>query len=157
MNPKQKIAERKGVGAHSLTRGTRGGVEGACWSSGIRTRKSDKLYLLTRTCIQPTNKLVSSLSRTPLVLGQTTGNSGLTRLTTARIRGKPPPSPMQYSLRLSAAPTSEWLFVSGLPRKSPKIVSIWTTTTLQAYNFLIKPPIGVRFEANLYLSSRAFQ
>ncbi len=30
-------------------------------------RKSDKLYLLTQTCIKLTNKLVSSLSRAPLV------------------------------------------------------------------------------------------
>ncbi len=47
-------------------------VEGACWSFRIRIRKSDKLYLLTQTCIQPTNKLVSSLSEAPLVLGQAT-------------------------------------------------------------------------------------
>jgi len=65
------------------------------------SRKSDKLYLLIRTYIKLTNKLVSSLFGAPLVLGQTTGNSGLTRLTTARIRGKPPPSP--YSI-LCASP-----------------------------------------------------
>jgi hypothetical protein len=53
----------------SLTHSTRRG-RGACWSSEIRTKKSDKLYLLTRTCINPTNKLVSSFSGTPLVLGQ---------------------------------------------------------------------------------------
>jgi hypothetical protein len=47
------------------------------------TRKSDKLYLLTRTCIKPTNKLVTSHSGAPLVLGQTIGNFGLTRFTTA--------------------------------------------------------------------------
>jgi len=58
------------------------------------TRKSDKIYLFTRTCIKPTNKLVSSLSRAPLVLGQATGNFGLTWLTTAWTRGKPPPSPI---------------------------------------------------------------
>ncbi len=53
----------------SLTRSTRGG-KGACWSSRFRIRKSDKLYLLTPTCIKPTNKLVSSLFGAPLVLGQ---------------------------------------------------------------------------------------
>ncbi len=51
------------------------------------TRKSDKPYLLTRTCIKPTNKLVSSLSGAPLVQRQATGNSGLTRLTTTRTLG----------------------------------------------------------------------
>jgi hypothetical protein len=49
------------------------------------------------------------------------GNYGLTRLTTARTRGKPPPSPIQYSMCLFAAPTPEWLFVPGLPRRSPKL------------------------------------
>jgi hypothetical protein len=51
------------------------------------TRKSDKFYLLTRTCIKPTNKLVNSLSGAPLVLGQATGNSGLIRLTTPELGG----------------------------------------------------------------------
>jgi hypothetical protein len=39
------------------------------------TRKSDKLYSFTRTCIKPTNKLVSLHSGTPLVLGQATGDT----------------------------------------------------------------------------------
>jgi hypothetical protein len=50
--------------------------------------------LLTRIYIQPTNKLVSSLSGTPLVLGQATGDSGLTKLTTTRTQRKAPPSPI---------------------------------------------------------------
>ncbi len=61
------------------------------------TRKRDKLQLLTQTCIKPTNKLVSSFSRAPLVLGQAMGNLELTRLTTTRARGKPSPSLIQYS------------------------------------------------------------
>jgi hypothetical protein len=44
--------KKEGVGARSLTRSTRG----VCWSSRIRTRKSDKPYSLTRTCIKPTTK-----------------------------------------------------------------------------------------------------
>jgi len=43
---------------------------------------------------KPTNKLVSSHFGAPLVLKQAMGNSGLTRLTTARTQGKPPPSPI---------------------------------------------------------------
>jgi len=50
-------------------------------------------YLL-ELASKPTNKLVSSFSGAPLMLGQATGNSGLTRLTTARIQGKPPSSPI---------------------------------------------------------------
>ncbi len=124
------------------------------------TRKSDKLQLLTRTCIKPTNELVSSHFGTPLVLGQATGNSRLTRLTrltTAHIRGKPPPSPIQYYLCFSATTTSEWLFIPGLPRRSPKTVPIWTPGTLQVHNSLLRPSIGMRSKANLQLSLRDFQ
>ncbi len=124
------------------------------------TRKNDKLQLLTRTCIKPTkptNKLVSSLFGTPLMLGQATGNFGLTKLTTARTRGKPPPSPIQYFLCLFVEPTSKWFFVPGLPRRSPEIVSVQTLRTLRGHNFLLRPQIGMRSDTNQQLSSRAFQ
>jgi hypothetical protein len=68
-------------------------VEGACWGSKIRLGRG-KSYSLIRTCIKPTNKLVNSHFGTPLVLGQATSNFELTWLTTARTRGKPPPSPI---------------------------------------------------------------
>jgi hypothetical protein len=90
------------------------------------------------------------------VLEQAMGDSELTRLTMAQTRRKPPPSPIQYSLCLSVAPTSKWFFVLGLPRRSPETIPAWTPTTLQAYNFLLRPSIGVRSEANLYLLLRAF-
>jgi hypothetical protein len=65
----------------SLTRNTKGGRGGVMelWDG---TRKSEKL-LVTQICIQPTNKLVSSLSVAHLVLGQITCDFGLTRLTMA--------------------------------------------------------------------------
>ncbi len=121
------------------------------------TRKRDKLYLITRTCIKPTNKLVSSHSETLAMLGRTTGDLGLTRLTTARTRGKPPPSPIQYSLRYSIAPTSKWHFFPGFPRRGPETIRVWTPDALVAHNSLLKPPIRMRSEANLQLSLRAFQ
>ncbi len=124
MSPKQKIVERGGIGTCSLTRSTRGGRgggEGACWSFEIRTKKSDKHYLLIQTYIKPTNKSISSLSRAPLALGQATGNSGLTRLTTAQTRGKPPPSPIQYALRLSTTPASKWLLSRDSQGGVPKL------------------------------------
>jgi hypothetical protein len=40
-------------------------------------RRVTSFQLLTRICIQPTNKLVSSLFRAPSVLGQATSNYGL--------------------------------------------------------------------------------
>ncbi len=75
----------------------------------------------------------------------------------AQTQGKPPPSPIQYSLCLSTAPTSEWLFVPGLPRRSPEIVSIWTPKTLGVHNSFLRPLIEMKFKAKLQLSSRAFQ
>ncbi len=56
------------------------------------TRKRYKLYLVTRTCIKLTNKLVISHSRALVVLGQATSDLELTRFTMPQIRGKPPPS-----------------------------------------------------------------
>jgi hypothetical protein len=64
------------------------------------------------------------------------GNFGFIRLTMARIRGKPPLSPIYYSVRLSASPTSE-------------TVPIWTLAILQDYNSLFRPLIGMKFEENL--------
>jgi len=42
--------------------------KGACWSSRMGLRRVIS-YSLTWTCIKPTNKLISSLSGAPLVLG----------------------------------------------------------------------------------------
>ncbi len=119
---------------------------------GLR-RWTSFTQLLISASNQP--QLVSSLSRTPLVLGRALGDFGLTRLTTARTREKPPPSPIQYSLRYSAAPTSEWHFFPGLPRRSPEIVPIWTPGILVVHNSLLKPSIEMRSEASLQLSLRA--
>ncbi len=43
------------------------------------------------------------------------------------------------------------------PSGSPEISKIGTPATLQAHNFMCKPPIDVRSKATLYSSSRAFQ
>jgi hypothetical protein len=65
---------------------------GACWSSGMGLGRGKNFsYSLEPASNQP-NKLVSSHFGAPLVLGQAMGNSGFTRPTTARTRGKPPPS-----------------------------------------------------------------
>ncbi len=113
--------------------------------------------LLTSICIQPTNKLMSSLPRAPLVLGQATNNSVLTRLTMARTRGKPPLSPMQYTIQLSTGATSKWLFVPRVPSGSPEILTTGFLATLRAYNFLCRPPIVMRSKEKLQPSSRIFQ
>ncbi len=114
--------------------------------------------LITHSNLHQTNTPVGQYYvGAPLVLGQATGNFGLTRLTMARTRGKPPPSPIQYILHLSVKATSKWLFVSGLPKGSPETTKVETPTTLRGYNFVFRLPIGTRSEAKLQLSSRAFQ
>ncbi len=39
------------------------------------------------------------------------------------------------------APTSEWLFVPGLPRRSLETVPVWTLETLKAHNSQLRPLI----------------
>ncbi len=121
------------------------------------TRKSDKL-LVTHSNLHQTNQQVSQITF------QSTFSARISheRLWTHKTHhgpdlGKPPPSPIYYSLRLSAAPTSEWLFVLGFPRRSPEITMVWTPAILRDYNSLLRPPIGTRYKSNLQLSSRAFQ
>ncbi len=113
---------------------------------------------LTQVNLHKTNKQVGLHKVvTPLVLRRATGNLGLTRLITARIRGKPPPSPMQYTLHLRTRVASEWLFVLGFPNGSPKITKVGSPTTLWDYNVLCRPPIRMRFKLKLQPSLRVFQ
>jgi hypothetical protein len=77
------------------------------------------------------------------------GNFELTRLTTAQIRGKAPPSPIYYTLHLSTEATSKWFFVPRLSKGSLKIARVKTLAILWGYNFSLKPPIGTRSKANL--------
>jgi hypothetical protein len=118
---------------------------GACWGSEMGLGKVTGFQLFTRIYIQPTNKLVSSLSRAPLVLRQAMGDSKLTKLTTTHTQGKPPPSPIYYTLQLSRRATSKWLFVSlGVPKFQQLGLG-----TLRAHNFLCKLPIAMKSEEKL--------
>jgi hypothetical protein len=72
----------------------------------------------------------------------------LMRFTMAPTGGKPPPSPLWYTLHLSMGATSKWLFVPGLPNGSPKIPMTRTLATLGAHNFACKPLIVMRFKAS---------
>jgi hypothetical protein len=91
-----------------------------------------------------------------LVHGQTTGKHRFTRLTIACTWGKPPPSPLYYTLCLATGPTPKCHFVLELPNGSPKIPTR-TPATLGAHNFACKPPIDVRSKAKLYFLLRALQ
>jgi hypothetical protein len=81
----------------------------------------------------------------------------LTRLIMTRTWGKPPSSPLYYTLCLFTRPTSKWHFISGLPSGSPEIAKVGTLVTLGAHNFACKPRIEMKNEAKLQPSSRAFQ
>ncbi len=114
--------------------------------------------LVTHSNLHQTNQLVGQYYvETPFVLGQAMGDFRFTRLTTAQIRRKPPSSSIQYTLHLFARVTSKWFLVSGLPKRSPKTIKAKTPAILQGYNFVLKPPIGMRSKAKLQLSSKAFQ
>jgi hypothetical protein len=82
---------------------------------------------------------------------------GLTRLTTTWTWGKPPPSPFYYTLRLSTGATSKWFFVLGFPSGNPEIPTTRISATLGAHNFVCKPLITMRYETNLYSSSKTLQ
>ncbi len=82
---------------------------------------------------------------------------GHTRLITARTWGKPPPSPLYYTLQFFMVATSKWLFVLGLPNGSPEIPIVGTLAILRAHNFLCISLIVMRFEEKLQPSSRCFQ
>jgi hypothetical protein len=58
------------------------------------------------------------------------GRLGLTRLTTARTWGKPPPSPLYYIMCFSTRPTSKWHFVPRLPKLG--LSWLWGPITLCA-------------------------
>jgi hypothetical protein len=83
------------------------------------------------------------------MLGQATGKFGLTRLTTARTWGKPPPSPLYYTLCLAMGLASKCHFVSKLPSESPEIPIVGALATLGAHNFTCRPSIEMRSEKKL--------
>ncbi len=92
-----------------------------------------------------------------LVHERTTSKHRLTKLTMAPTWGKPPTSPLYYTLCLATGLAPKCHFVQGLPSGSPKILKVGTPATLKAHNFVCIPLIEMRFKAKLQSSSRAFQ
>jgi len=88
---KWKTSEEGGIGTHSLAHNTLRD-RGACWSSGMGLRKVDKLVHPHGPAHNPHKWLVHSWSTFGARMSH--GQHGHTRLTTARIWGKPPPSPL---------------------------------------------------------------
>ncbi len=86
-----------------------------------------------------------------------TSNHGLTRFTTARTWGKPSPSPLYYTMCLPMGPAPKCHFVSGLPSESFEIPKVGTPITLEAHNFVCRPPIKMTLKEKLYPLPKAFQ
>jgi hypothetical protein len=59
-------------------------------------------------------------------------------------------------LCLAMGLTPKFDFVLRLASWNPEILEIGTPTTLEAHNFVCKPPIEVRFKGKLYPLSRVF-
>jgi hypothetical protein len=68
------------------------GVRGACWSSEMKTRKSDKWVNYSYQFAQ--TKICYCIVGTHLMNGQVTNIHGFIRFTMTQTLGKPPPSPL---------------------------------------------------------------
>ncbi len=142
--------------AHPLALNTLKGLRGML-ELRDGTRKNDKQFIHSHKFAFNQPQVGQYNVGAPSVLEQATSNLKLIRLITARTQGKPSPSPISYILHLSTRPPSKWFFVPKFPKGSPEIVKVETPATLRGYNFMLRPPIGMRFKAKLYFSSRAFQ
>ncbi len=153
--PKQKAAEKGGVGARSLAHNILRG-RGACWNSGMGLRRIDKLHSLTRACTQPTQS-GQCIIGAPLVLGRTTSNTNTQDSPRPGLGGSHHLPPfIVYSATLHEA-TSKWLFFPRLSNGSPEIAPNGTPATLEPHNFANRPRIAMWSEAKLQFSLRAFQ
>ncbi len=152
---KYKTAEGERIGARSLAHNTLKG-RGACWSSGMGVGRLDKLHSLTRACTQPTQG-GQCIVATPLVVGQTTGNTNTQDSPRPGLGGSHHLPP--YSI-LCTSPQGlhpNGFSLLGLPSGSLEIAPSGTLATLKPHNFASRPQIEVQSKAKLQLSSRAFQ
>jgi hypothetical protein len=109
---------------------------------------------------KPTNQLVNTPSEPLLVLGQTTGNTNSLDSSRPGLGGSHHLPP--YSILCVTPRTHTRMpLCPGTPKvesqNCPKIIPVWTPRTSRGHNSLLRPPVGTRSEANLYLSLRAFQ
>jgi hypothetical protein len=119
--------EESKVKARSLvhsTLGGGGGVEERAGAPRIGLGKMTSNLFIHMDLHKAKQQVGQCIAGALLVLGQATGKLELTRLTMARTGGKPPPSPLYYTLCLSARPTSKWHFVPRLPNGSPEIANV---------------------------------
>jgi len=124
------------------------GVRGASWKLWDQTRKRDKLLSYSVLHPKPTNKLVRTHSA-PFWFGTSHGRPWTHLTHHGPDSGEATTFPHKYSLRYSAAPASKWLLFSGLLRRSPETVPIWTPGTLGTHNSQLRPQVVMRSKVNL--------
>jgi hypothetical protein len=83
------------------------------------------------------------------VHGQATSKHEFTRFTTAQTWEKPPPSPFILLSMPSHKAITQMSFCLRTPKLNPEILEIGTFATLEAHNFVCKPPIEMRSKAKL--------
>jgi hypothetical protein len=120
---------------------------GACWSSEMGTKKSDKHQLLTRTCTNQTSWLVHNLS----TFGAKTSHR---QTWTHKIHHGPDlgeATTFPFIVYYVAGHTAsiQMAFFTGFPSGSPEIPKVGTPTTLGAHNFVFRPLIEMRFKTKL--------
>jgi hypothetical protein len=110
------------------------------------TRKSDKHQLLTRTCTnQTTSWLVHNLS----TFGVRTNHRQIRAHKTHHrldLREATTFPLIVYSVA-GHGTNIQMAFFSRLPNGSPEIPKVRTPVTLEAHNFVYRPPIEMRFKA----------
>ncbi len=112
------------------------GGRGACWNFRMGTRKIDKQLNYSHGPAQTKQQVGQCIVKALLVHKRTTSEHKLIRLNTAQTWGKPPPSPLQYTLCMTTGPTLKCRFC-------PRTSILGTPTTLEAHNFVCGPPIKV--------------
>jgi hypothetical protein len=122
------------------------GGRGACWSSGMGTKKSDKHKLLTCTT-QTTSCLVCSLS----AFGVRTSHE---QTRTHKIQhgldlGEAITFPLIVYFVLGNRTSTQMSFFLETPKWESRNSKIETPTTLRGHNIVYRPLIEMRFEEEL--------
>jgi hypothetical protein len=102
---------------------------------GIRT--NDKWVNYSHGLHKPNNKFGWCIVVALLVHKQATSIYGLIRFTMPRTWGKPPPSPLKYSLYLSIGLHPNVILSQDSQVMSLEIFKIRTFATLKAHNFFV--------------------
>ncbi len=133
------------------------GGKGACQSSKMRLGRMTSGSIIHIDLHKPNNKLVSAQLEHFWCMDKPQTNTNSQNSPWPRLGGSHHLPP--YSV-LCVQPQGQHPNVILSPDsqvRSFEILKIGTPKTLEAHNFVCRPPIEVRCEAKLYPSSRAFQ